>query len=43
MEQFIEKITNINEPKTIFFICGIFIFADVLTGYLKAFKNKKKI
>lgn len=41
MEQFIEKITNISEPKTIFLICGLFIFADVLTGYLKAFKNKK--
>ena len=41
MEQFIEKITSINEPKTIFLLCGIFVFADVLTGYLKAFKNKK--
>ncbi len=41
MEQFIEKISSINEPKTIFLLCGIFVFADVLTGYLKAFKNKK--
>lgn len=41
MEQFIEKITNINEPKIIFLLCGVFIFGDVLTGYLKAFKNKK--
>lgn len=41
MEQFIEKLTSINEPKTIFLLCGAFIFADVLTGYLKAFKNKK--
>lgn len=41
MEQFIEKISSINEPKTIFLLCGIFIFADVITGYLKAFKNKK--
>ena len=41
MEQFIEKLTSINEPKTIFLLCGIFVFADVLTGYLKAFKNKK--
>lgn len=41
MEQFIEKLSNINEPKTIFLLCGIFVFADVLTGYLKAFKNKK--
>ena len=22
-------------------MCGIFVFTDVLTGYLKAFKNKK--
>ena len=41
MEQFIEKLTSINEPKTIFLLCGIFVFVDVLTGYLKAFKNKK--
>lgn len=41
MEQFIEKITNINEPKTIFILCGLFVFMDVLTGYLKAFKYKK--
>ena len=41
MEQFIEKITSINEPRTIFILCGLFIFTDVLTGYLKAFKNKK--
>lgn len=38
MEQFVEKIIGMNEPKTIFMLCGIFIFADVLTGYLKAFK-----
>lgn len=38
MEQFIEKIIGINEPRTIFLLCGIFIFTDVLTGYLKAFK-----
>lgn len=41
MEQFIEKLYSINDPKTIFILCGIFIFTDVLTGYLKAFKNKK--
>lgn len=41
MEQFIEKITSINEPRTIFILCGLFIFTDVLTGYLKAVKNKK--
>ena len=41
MEEFIEKIVGITEPKTLFIICGVFIFGDVLTGYLKAFKNKK--
>lgn len=41
MEQFIEKLVGLNEPKTIFLLCGIFVFTDVLTGYLKAFKNKK--
>ena len=39
--KFIEKITSINEPRTIFILCGLFIFTDVLTGYLKAVKNKK--
>lgn len=41
MEQFIEKIMSVNEPKTVFILCAIFIFTDVLTGYLKAFKYKK--
>lgn len=41
MEVFIEKMINISNPKTIFMLCGIFVFADVITGYLKAFKNKK--
>ena len=41
MENFIETITNNSEPRTIFILCGIFIFTDILTGYLKAFKNKK--
>lgn len=41
MEDFIIKIGNINEPKTLFLLCGIFIFTDILTGYLKAFKVKK--
>lgn len=41
MEQFIEKLTSINEPRTIFILCGLFVFIDVLTGYLKAFKFKK--
>lgn len=41
MEQFIEKLTSINEPRTIFVMCGLFVFIDVLTGYLKALKFKK--
>ena len=41
MEEFITKILEINDPKTLFLLCGIFIFTDVLTGYLKALKNKK--
>lgn len=41
MEEFITKITEINDPKTLFILCGIFIFTDILTGYLKAIKNKK--
>lgn len=41
MEQFVEKLMNINEPKTLFILCGIFIFTDVMTGYLKAIKSRK--
>lgn len=41
MEIFIEAIKTISEPKTIFLLCGLFIFTDVLTGYVKAFKNRK--
>lgn len=41
MEEFVEKLISIKEPKTIFLLCGIFIFTDVITGYLKALKNKK--
>lgn len=41
MEEFIEKIMSINEPRTIFLLCGLLVFTDVLTGYLKAIKNKK--
>ena len=32
MEQFVEKVIGLNEPKTIFMLCGIFVFTDVLTG-----------
>lgn len=41
MEQFIEKVMAVNEPKTIFILCAIFIFTDVLTGYLKGWKFKQ--
>lgn len=41
MEQFVEKLMDINEPKTLFILCSIFIFSDVMTGYLKAIKNRK--
>lgn len=41
MEEFVQKLINITEPKTLFLLCGMFIFTDVITGYLKAFKNKK--
>lgn len=41
MEQFLEQIMDISEPKTLFILCGIFVFTDVITGYLKAFKSHK--
>lgn len=41
MEEFITRILSINEPRVLFILCGVFIFTDVLTGYLKAFKTKK--
>lgn len=41
MEQFIQAITNVSEAKTIFLLCGLFVFTDIITGYLKAFKFKK--
>lgn len=41
MEKFVEKIIGVSEPKTIFLLCGLFVFTDVLTGYIKALKNRK--
>lgn len=41
MTVFIEQITGLNDPKTLFIMCGIFIFSDIITGYLKAFKLQK--
>ena len=40
MEEFAKKVMSINEPKTLFMLCGILIFSDVITGYIKAFKFK---
>lgn len=41
MEDFVVKFNEINEPKTLIFLCGLFIFTDILTGYLKALKFKQ--
>lgn len=41
MKQFLTYITECNNPNALFVLCGIFIFSDIITGYLKAFKNKK--
>ena len=41
MENLVQQIMSMNDAKTLFILCGIFIFTDILTGYLKAFKTKK--
>lgn len=41
MEDFINIMLSINDNKTIFLICGIFISFDIITGYLKAIKKKE--
>ena len=41
MEQLMERIVEVNDPKSLFILCGIFIFFDITTGYLKAFKTHK--
>lgn len=38
---FYEKLANIDMPKTLLILTGIMIFTDIITGYLKAIKNKK--
>ena len=40
MEEFIVKLHQANDPKTLFLLCGVIVFTDVITGYLKAIKNK---
>ena len=32
---------SVKDSRTLFIVCSILIFSDVLTGYLKAFKNNK--
>lgn len=41
MEEFVQKVLEISDPSTLFLLCGIFVFTDILTGYLKAIKFKK--
>ena len=39
--EIITALGSIRESRTLFILCSILIFTDVITGYLKAFKNKK--
>lgn len=42
MEELIAEISvHISNTKTAFMICAVFIFGDIFTGYLKAFKFRK--
>lgn len=40
-EELTNALSSVVDTRTLFIVCSILIFADVLTGYLKAFKNKK--
>lgn len=40
-EELINALSSIQESRTLFILCSVLIFADVLTGYLKAFRFKK--
>ena len=40
-EELMIALSSMKDSRTLFIICAIFIFTDVMTGYLKAFKNKK--
>lgn len=40
-EELVQVVSSIQDARTLFILCSILIFSDVLTGYLKAFKNKK--
>lgn len=37
----LQALTSIQDVRKIFILCAIFIFGDILTGYLKSIKNKK--
>ena len=39
--EIITALSSIRESRTLFILCSILIFTDVITGYLKAFKNRK--
>ena len=39
--EIIAALSSIRESRTLFILCSILIFTDVVTGYLKALKNKK--
>lgn len=41
MEDLLKQLMNVNDPSVLFLLCGVFIFADVLTGYLKALRTKR--
>lgn len=41
MKEVISIFSQIESPKKLFILCAIFIFTDIITGYLKAFKFKK--
>lgn len=40
-KEILTALSSIQESRTLFIVCSILIFTDVLTGYLKAFKNRK--
>lgn len=40
-DELIQALSSVQDSRTLFIICSILIFSDVLTGYLKAFRNKK--
>lgn len=41
MEEFVQILLKIQDPKVLAKICAILIFGDVITGYLKAFKFRR--